>query len=92
MGWKGHEVSIPVGMFFRKMHCHKCGCRLEKKKIGVVYQKGEPSYSKRIMGHLTIGMNRIEKKSYVYQCPNCKTEISYEEQRRISKQKCSRII
>ena len=33
MGWKGFTISIPAGMLFRKMFCHKCGAPLKKEKI-----------------------------------------------------------
>ena len=30
MGWKGYETTIPVGMLFKRMFCHKCGAQLKK--------------------------------------------------------------
>lgn len=80
MGWKGYESTISLGMIFKKMYCQKCGNTLRRKKISNIYKKGDPNYSNDILGHATIGMDRIEKVYHVYYCPNCGFEITYEEQ------------
>lgn len=80
MGWKGYEAEIPVGMIFKKMYCHKCGYKLKRKKISKIYKKGDPNYSNDILGQPTIGMDRIERAYYIYQCPNCHLEITYDAQ------------
>ena len=80
MGWKGYESTISLGMVFKKMYCKKCGSILKKKKISTTYKKGEPNYSKDILCHATIGMDRIERVYYIYHCPNCGLEITYDEQ------------
>ena len=85
MGWKGAKTTIPVGMMFRNMHCHKCGTRLRKEKVSTVYRKGDEGYSNKILGHSTIGMTAIEKSFYVYRCPRCDTTVTYDEQCRIAK-------
>lgn len=85
MGWKGYEAEIPVGMIFKKMYCHKCGNRLKIKKVSNIYKKGDPNYTNKILGHATIGMDRIEVGHYIYQCTNCNFEITYDEQCIISK-------
>ena len=86
MGWKGYESTIPVGMIFRKMYCQKCGNRLKKKKISYTYKKGDPNYSNRILGHSTIGMDKLQLSHYIYQCPTCGNETTYEDQCIIAKQ------
>ena len=85
MGWKGQETSIPLGMIFRKMFCHKCGTQLKKQKVSNIYYKGDNGFQKHILGHRTIGMDKIEKISYIYVCPNCNSSMTYEMQVRISK-------
>lgn len=80
MGWQGHEMNIPIGMLFKKMYCYKCGNKLEKKKISEIIKKGDLAYSDDILGHGTIGMDKKEQISYIYKCPNCQLEITYEEQ------------
>lgn len=88
MGWRGRMFTIPVGMVFRKMHCHKCGAKLAKEKISSIYKKGEPGYTNQLPGHfgeIPLGMSELEKISYIYQCPNCSAVISYDEQCVIAK-------
>ena len=85
MGWKGYESTISLGMIFKKMYCHKCGNRLKRKKISNTYKKGEPGYSNDVLGHSTIGMDRIERVYYIYRCPDCGFEITYDEQCVIAK-------
>ncbi len=85
MGWKGYEFNIDIGMVFRKMFCHKCGDKLRKKKTKEVYKKGEIGYSNKILGHTTIGMDKKQITYYIYQCPNCNSEITYDEQCIIAK-------
>lgn len=85
MGWKGYEAEIPAGMVFKKMYCHKCGEKFKIKKISYILKKGEDGYSNDILGHPTIGMDKKEIWYYIYKCPNCGFEISYDEQVRISK-------
>lgn len=80
MGWKGRESTISLGMIFRKMYCQKCGNILSKKRISNTYKKGDPNYSNDILGHATIGMDRIERVYYIYHCPRCGLELTYDEQ------------
>lgn len=75
MGWRGSETEIPVGMVFRKMFCHKCGCRLKKEKITKTYKQGDPEYSDKILGHSTLGMSEISKSYYIYRCSGCGAEM-----------------
>jgi len=94
MGWKGYESSISLGMIFKKMYCHKCGFKLEKKKISNIYKKGDPNFSNDILGRRQIGMDRKEVVHYIYRCPNCSSEITYDEQCKVTKKqkKLKRII
>ena len=85
MGWKGYESTIAVGMLFKRMYCRKCAHRLTKKKISNVYRKGDPDFSNHILGDPTIGMDRVEKSYYIYHCPNCGLEITYDAQRIVAK-------
>lgn len=85
MGWKGYETEIPIGMIFRKMYCHKCSAQLKREKTTNVYKKGESGYSNKILGNTTIGMTEIAKTHYIYRCPNCNSEISYDAQCIVSK-------
>ena len=85
MGWKGYETTIDVGMIFKKMYCHKCGNRLKKKKISNTYKKGDPKFSRWLMNNLTIFMDRKEESYYIYKCPNCEAEISYDTQCLVAK-------
>lgn len=78
MGWRGYETKIPVGMIFKRMFCHKCGAQLKKEKITKIYKKGEPGYSNKLLGDFTLGMSEISKSYYIYKCPNCGNEISYD--------------
>ena len=85
MGWRGFETTIPVGMIFKKMFCHKCGARLKKEKITRIYKKGQFGYSNDILGHSTLGMSEKVMSYYIYQCPNCGSKISYNDQCVIAK-------
>jgi RNase P subunit RPR2 len=85
MGWQGYEETIAVGMLFKKMYCHKCGCLLKKKKVAHLYLKSDPGYSNDLAGHGTIGMDKKMMVHYIYHCPNCGSEITYDEQRIVAK-------
>lgn len=87
MGWQGNEMEIPVGMIFKKMYCHECGNRLKVKKISNVYKKGDDNYTDRLLGNFTIGMSSVKKTHYVYHCPTCGLDITYDEQCNIAKRK-----
>ena len=85
MGWKGYESKIPVGMILRKMYCHRCGVQLKIEKLSNIYQKGDNEYSNKILGHSTLGMDKLEQVCYIYRCPNCNTKITYEDQCLVAK-------
>ena len=86
MGWKGFEISIPAGMLFRKMFCHKCGAELKKEKITKCYKRGEQGFSIWVPGAgLTLGMSELSRSHYIYKCPNCNALIDYKDQRIVAK-------
>ena len=85
MGWTGYEGEISIGMLIRKMYCSKCGNRLNRTKVSNLWHKGEEGYQSHILGHQTIGMDKIVKTSYIYKCPNCGNITTYDEQKLISK-------
>jgi len=85
MGWKGYESSIPAGMLVRKMYCSGCGTQLKRRKVTNIYQKGEPEYTTFLASGRTLGMDRLEKVTYMYECPACKRQSSYEEQKKIAR-------
>ena len=87
MGWKGYESTISLGMIFKKMYCKKCGNILRRKKISSIYKKGDSNYSNDVLGHATIGMDRIEKSYKNYHCANCGIETTNEEKCIVAKKK-----
>lgn len=44
MGWKGREITFPLGMLFRKMYCMGCGTRLKRHRVDNLIKKGDPEY------------------------------------------------
>ena len=83
MGWKGYSTSIDVGMLFKKMHCGKCGEKLKKQKIVNLLKKGDQGYHNHIALNVALGMDRLQKTTYVYKCPGCGDIITYDEQMQI---------
>ncbi len=79
MGWRGFKGEIDSGMLFKKMYCKNCGTRLKIKKNTKIINKGDEGYSNRIAGH-AIGMSSYYSVTYIYCCPNCGLEITYDEQ------------
>ena len=80
MGWQGTTTEIELGMFFRKMYCHKCGTQLKREKITKIFKKGEPGFTTHLPGTHAIGMDRLKNSHYIYKCPNCDSRISYDAQ------------
>ena len=81
MGWRGYKGTLDVGMLFRKMYCHKCGAKLKIKKNTVIVSKGDEGYSNRIPGHfIALGMSSYYDVSYIYCCPTCGLDITYDKQ------------
>lgn len=85
MGWKGYETTIPAGMIFRKMYCSHCADRLKRQKVTEIYKKGDDGYQNHVLGHATIGMDKIQIGTYIYICPSCGRTVTYDEQLKINK-------
>ena len=80
MGWRGYNGTIDAGMIFKKMYCKNCGTKLKIKKSSEIINKGDEGYTNKINGDSTIGMSSYYSVSYVYLCPNCNLEITYDDQ------------
>ena len=86
MGWRGYKGTIDVGMIFKKMYCKNCGTKLKIKKNTRVVKKGDDDYSNTLHRKvIALGMNSYYDITYIYLCPNCGLEISYDEQRIVAK-------
>ena len=57
--WKEVEHSIPFGMIFKKMYCHKCGNIIEYKKQVVIAKIQKKNKNKIV----NIENEMIEKQS-----------------------------
>lgn len=80
------EISMPIGMLFRKMYCAHCGNLLERKKVKKTYRRGEPGFRNTLTDRSTINVGSYTTIYYVYCCPGCKREISYEDQKAIARE------
>ena len=86
MGWTGHQMEIPIGMLIKKMYCSKCGSMIRRYKITKLLHKGEYGFDNYLGGGVNaIGMDKLQKTTYVYRCPNCGNITTYDEQKLISK-------
>ena len=81
MGWNGFNGEISVGMLFKKMYCQNCGTKLIIKKNTQTITNGDIGYTNRKW----IGMSSYDSITYVYLCPNCNSETTYDEQCYIAK-------
>ncbi len=81
--WKEVVHSIPFGMIFKKMYCHKCGERLVKNKYSRIILKGDPEYKIYKRGYF--GEGKVIQYKYNYKCPKCGNVIEYKNQKEISK-------
>ena len=72
--------SIPVGMLWKKMYCFRCGTMLNKKKKVDTYQRGEPGFQTVLVGGRINLSSSFSHATYTYVCPNCCSEISYDDQ------------
>lgn len=87
MGWKGYRTSIASGMRTEKMYCKNCGTKLNIKKNVRRIRKGEKEFSSHMPGvGWAIGMSSYDFVTYTYQCPSCRSEITYEEQCYVAKE------
>ena len=78
-------MEIPLGMLFKKMFCCNCGGKLQKKKISKIYFKGDEEFKRIKYGHTVILDKKQRIDNIVYYCPNCNSEITYDEQCVIAK-------
>ena len=86
MGMTSYEITIPIGMIFRKMFCHKCGTQLKKEKISKIYKKGESGFHKlNMLSGTTFGISQLKETNYIYKCPKCGAKITYDNQCIIAK-------
>ena len=86
MGWRGYKGTIDAGMLFKKMYCKKCGTRLKIKKNSRIVSKGDADFSSAMPGRFSpIGMSSYYDATYIYLCPNCNSETTYDEQCNIAK-------
>lgn len=80
------EISMPIGMLFRKMYCAQCGNLLERKKVKETHRRGEPGFRNTLTDRSTINVGSYTKIYYVYYCPRCKSVISYKDQKVIARE------
>ncbi|MBQ8393502.1 MAG: hypothetical protein IJX51_07000 [Clostridia bacterium] len=85
----GYKMEIPVGMIFRKMYCRYCGERLKRHKATDVYTSSDPNFSRtmkiRSAGHRIVNIGSQTSVTYIYKCPNCNKQSTYDEQLLFSK-------
>jgi rRNA maturation endonuclease Nob1 len=79
------EYEMPLGMLIRKMYCAGCGARLVRKKIRKTYRRGEEGFRNTLSNRSTINVQSYTAVTYVYRCPNCNKEISYDDQVKVAK-------
>ncbi len=84
-----YEMSIKVGLLFRRMYCFKCGTKLKRRRTSHLYKKGEVGYKedRHGYGHYILGPlpSQQIRVQYVYICPNCKQITTYDQQCIIAK-------
>ncbi len=85
----GYQMTIDVGMLFRRMYCCKCGTKLKRRSTSRLIKEGELGYDYSrnfgchyILGPLSAPQIHVR---YVYVCPNCKQVTTYEQQCEIAK-------
>ena len=83
------EHEMPIGMLFRKMFCAKCGAKLAKKQIRRTYQRGEPGFRNTLSDRSTVNVLSYTTVTYIYHCPNCMNQISYDDQVIVSKKQAA---
>jgi DNA-directed RNA polymerase subunit RPC12/RpoP len=79
------EYEMPLGMLIRKMYCAGCGTRLVRKKVRKTYRRGEEGFRNTLSNRSTINVQSYTAVTYVYRCPNCNKEISYDDQVKVAK-------
>ncbi len=79
------EYEMPLGMLVRKMYCAGCGTRLARKQVRKTYQRGEEGFRNTLSTGSAVNVKSYTTVTYVYRCPNCHREITYEDQVRVAK-------
>ena len=79
------EYDMPLGMLVRKMYCAGCGTRLVRKQVRKQYQRSEGGFRNTLSNRSIINVGSYTTVTYVYRCPNCHRETSYEEQVKVAK-------
>ena len=79
------EYGMPLGMLLRRMYCFGCGTRLVRKKVRKTYRRGEEGFRNTLSNRSTINVQSYTEVTYVYRCPNCNKEISYDDQVKVAK-------
>ena len=79
----GYEIKVPVGMFFKKMVCCKCGKKLQRKKLSKINLKGDAEFKRIKFQHTIILDKRQIIDNFVYFCQNCNIITEYDEQLKI---------
>lgn len=79
------EHEMPIGMLLRKMYCAECGTKLARKQVRRTYQRGEPGFRNTLSDRSTINIQSYTKVVYIYRCPVCGKEISYDDQVKVAK-------
>ena len=76
--------DFEAGFLFRKCYCVKCGTKLIRKKTEKVVKRGDPEHRKYNGTNQRYPFD-ILVKSFVWLCPNCGQETTYDEQMRYVK-------
>ncbi len=79
------EYEMPLGMLVRRMYCAGCGTRLVRKQVRKQYQRDEDGFRNTLSTGSIINVRSCTTVTYVYRCPNCHRETSYEEQVKVAK-------
>lgn len=73
------SYTMPMGMLWKKMYCSQCGKPLLKKKVSNTYKRGDPGFKTFLLGGV-ISVYSYTEVTYIYFCPTCRREISYDDQ------------
>ena len=79
------EYEMPLGMLVRRMYCAGCGTGLVRKKVRKTCRRGEEGFRNTLSNKSTINVRSYTAVTYVYRCPNCNREISYDDQVKVAR-------
>lgn len=85
MGQTKYISETTIGMVFERHYCHKCGKKLQKIKKRETYKKGDSEFNLRVNPIDSLLIDDLVFTTMVYSCPRCSYEITYSEQKKISK-------